>query len=76
MNAQLFYDIREVTGCISGQDLHDFFSFACGDPAPSGRELISLAEAAAAPHGERLLRYAAMPLSLVAETIRDYTTSG
>ena len=36
MKAQLLYDVREETGLISGDALHDLFVLLCGDPSPRG----------------------------------------
>ena len=36
VSLQEIYDLRELTGFISGKDLHDFFHKLVGDPSPSG----------------------------------------
>ena len=43
--AQFLYDLRELTGFISGGDLHDLFERLTGDPAPKGATLINLQDA-------------------------------
>lgn len=40
--AQFLYDLRELTGFISGNDLHDLFSSVIGNPSPSGRAAIDI----------------------------------
>ena len=37
LTAQVIYDLRELTGFVSGQDLHEAFRDLVGDPSPSGR---------------------------------------
>jgi hypothetical protein len=36
MKAQILYDVREITGFVSGSDLHEIFREVCGEPSPSG----------------------------------------
>lgn len=38
MKCQVLYNLREATGWISGNDLHDLFYALVGDPSPSGRD--------------------------------------
>jgi hypothetical protein len=38
MKTQAIYDLREVTGFVSGSDLHDIFDEALGTPVPSGND--------------------------------------
>lgn len=40
MNCQTLYDVREITGCVSGQDLHAIFTELVGEPSPSGKKEI------------------------------------
>lgn len=42
--AQVFYDLRELTGNISGNDLHELFRIVCGEPSPSGRKVVRFRE--------------------------------
>lgn len=41
--AQDFYDARRNFACISGKELHEFFSATCGDPSPKGATPITIA---------------------------------
>lgn len=45
ITAQFLYDLRELTGFISGTDLHQLFTKLVGDPAPKGRTPINLQDA-------------------------------
>ena len=45
MTCQFLYDLRTVTGFISGSDLHELFQKLVGDPSPSGRVEIDLGKA-------------------------------
>ena len=36
MKAQVLYDVREITGFVSGSDLHKIFWDVCENPSPSG----------------------------------------
>lgn len=45
MTAQLLYDLRALTGFISGQDLSRLFDAMGVGPSPSGREKVDLAQA-------------------------------
>ena len=38
MKARIIYDLREVTGFVSGNDLHEIFDEALGTPVPSGND--------------------------------------
>jgi hypothetical protein len=44
MDAQVLYDVREVTGFVSGSDLHEIFREVCGEPSPSGHVKINPAK--------------------------------
>ena len=45
MTAQFLYDLRALTGFISGSDLHELFQKLTGDPSPSGIKPISITRA-------------------------------
>jgi hypothetical protein len=40
LRAQDLYDLRELTGFISGEELHEVFRDLVGDPSPNGRRVI------------------------------------
>ena len=42
-DAQLFYDLRVLTGYCSGTDLHEFFRQVCGNPSPCGKTVLPTA---------------------------------
>lgn len=42
-DAQLFYDLRALTGYCSGMDLYEFFRTVCGDPSPKGNTVLPMA---------------------------------
>jgi hypothetical protein len=42
MKAQTLYDLRQLTGYVSGTDLHEFFWQQIGDPSPKGDKEIQL----------------------------------
>jgi hypothetical protein len=39
-NCQFLYDLRTLTGFISGSDLHELFRKLVGDPSPKGNRVI------------------------------------
>lgn len=57
--AQDLYDIRDITACISGTDLHETFRVLFdGEPSPSGKATITAHELESAPYGTILLEAA------------------
>ena len=45
LNCQILYDLREVSGFVSGSDLHAIFSELVGNAAPSGRTVFDSSKA-------------------------------
>jgi hypothetical protein len=51
VKAQDLYNLREVTGFVSGTDLHELFRGVCGEPSPSGHTEICVEDLAAFHNG-------------------------
>lgn len=71
MTAQFLYDLRNTTGFISSQDLHELFSRLVGDPSPSGLLRIDI-EKAQSLCGE-LAAEMDVPTSGVVQHVVQYT---
>lgn len=77
VTAQHLYDLREVTGFVSGEDLHDLFrQVAEGEPSPSGRVEVDMEALAASPVGATALEKLNSPLWQVLPEVGDYTDTG
>lgn len=55
VSLQEIYDLRELTGFISGNDLHDFFRELVDDPSPSGNIEIDEAKLLQTEQGKQVL---------------------
>lgn len=77
---QEIYDLREVTGFISGNDLHDFFSELVGEPSPSGSIKTTEEDLSKTETGQEILRLLNSPLKdhlrNIAQDIQNAAFSG
>jgi len=55
MNAQMLYDLRSLTGFVSGTELHDMFSRLLGEPSPSGKQVMDIMRLKEDPVGKLAL---------------------
>lgn len=55
VSAQDLYDLREMTGFISGQDLHELFDAVVGEPSPSGYRPVNVLALTESDAGRRAL---------------------
>lgn len=62
VSLQEIYDLRELTGFISGNDLHDFFRELVNDPSPSGRVEVNEATLMETDQGKQILALLNSPL--------------
>jgi hypothetical protein len=72
IKAQELWDIRSLTGVISGQDIFEMFRRLAGDPSPKGDHLLDLSAVEADEMGAQLLMKGNSPLRNVLEEIKDY----
>ena len=63
INLQVFYDVRDLTGHVSGNDLHEMFNEMTGEPSPSGNESVDLEKIKETKLGEEFLAELNAPLS-------------
>jgi len=75
MKIQTLYDLRELTGFVSGTDLQDMFHEILGEMSPSGNCEIGAAALASNDVGKEALRLLAAPLVDVIESIMTYGMS-
>ena len=55
IKAQMLYDLRTMTGFISGDDLHNLFRDVLGEPSPSGYMEFEVSALSNARYGEKAL---------------------
>ena len=55
IKAQMLYDLRTMTGFISGDDLHNLFREVLGEPSPSGYMEFEVSALSNARYGEKAL---------------------
>ena len=72
MKIQTLYDLRELTGFVSGTDLQDMFYMLVGKMSPSGNDEISAADLSNNDTGKEALRLLSAPLVDVIESIMTY----
>lgn len=73
LRAQVLYDLRGLTGYISGTDLHRLFAATGGEPSPSGFKTISVADLAMTPLGRETLSLLNTPIINVVRGVCEYT---
>ncbi len=71
IEAQKLYDLREVTGIMSGQDLHELFNRIVGKPSPSGKLLINRESLAEDGEGFMMILKLDQPLEWALEEIKE-----
>jgi hypothetical protein len=73
VTAQHLYDLRELTGFVSGTDLHALFRDVCnGEPSPSGETTIELSSLEKSEVGKQALELLNQPLWMQIPPMSDY----
>jgi len=73
VKAQLIYDLRELTGFMSGNDLHEFFREVLNEePSPSGYQDIPLEKLVGSKLGQVAIREMNSPVWQKLQTIKNY----
>jgi len=73
MKAQTLYDLRELTGFVSGNELHDMFDRLLGEPSPSGYKTMNLIALKKDPVGKQALDLLGKSLWHTIDAIAKYT---